>query len=339
MITLWCGLGGLNYYPRPDHTDDVRDFLDACADLGVGSLRFYFGFFHLQRPTVFRLEMGERPFAPERALASFRLYPLSEWDPFRELVEGARARGIGVVGYTSPEYQGALQPNPHSPLEEKLPQLFLSDFANQHPEWWTRDPDGRDALSRDGYVVLSLHFAEVRRHLVGTLSRLAQEYGLDGLELEWLCGSSATRPYGAEADAPYATSVTRFVRQTREALAAETALSTAVLDDLEVGRAWSYDWDRWAGENLIDSLVLRHRARDPGDIASRVRAGRDRVGPQVQLVSQLDCWRETGFRSVAGLREAAAAAREAGSDVIGLYRADAVDAWGLWPTLGEIGGI
>ncbi len=338
MSTLWCGLGGLTYYPRPDQAADVRGFLDRCADLGVGSLRFYFGFFHLNHPTVFRLEMGERPFAPEGALASFHLYPLSGWDPFRELVEGAHARGISVVGYTSPDYQGALQPNPHSPLQEKLPQLFLSDFANQHPGWWTRDPQGRDALSRDGYVVLSLHFPEVRRHLVDTLSRLTQEQGLDGLELEWLCGSGPARPHGAEADAPYATSVTHFVRQTREALSAETGLSTAVTDDPEAGRAWSYEWDRWAGENLIDSLVLRHRARDPGEIASRVRAARERVGPQVQLISQLNCWWETGFRDIAALREAAAAARGAGADVVGLYRADSVEALGLWPALAEIGG-
>lgn len=339
MVTLWCGLGGLRYYPQPGQTVDLHRFLDRCAGAGVTSLRFYFGFVHFGEPTVFRLEQGQRPFAPDEALATFELYPESENDPFTDLVDGAHAREMRVLGYTSPDFQGALQPNPHSPLGERLPQLFLAEFANEHPEFWARDVEGRDALARNGYVRLSLRFPAVRRRLTATLTHLVEEKELDGLEMEWLCGAEDQTPYGHTAGGEYTEDVTRFVRRVGQALPAPARLSTAVEDDPRRALAWSYDWAAWASQGLVDTLVLRHRGHDAGAIAARVREARALVGPDVHLVSQLDCWRETGFRDDTALVTAAAAARSAGADEVGVYRADAVEAYDLWPALAEIGAV
>jgi hypothetical protein len=339
MVTLWCGLGGLRYYPEPGKTAVLDRFLDRCAGAGVASLRFYFGFVHFGEPTVFRLEQGQRPFAPDQKLATFELYPAPETDPFAELIAGAHARDMRVLGYTSPDFQGALQPNPHSPLGERLPQLFLADFANDHPEFWARDAEGRDALARDGSIRLSLRHPAVRRHLAATLTQLVEQKGLDGLELEWLCGPEVRNPYGQAAEGGYTSHVTRFVHQMGQALPAPVHLSTAVEDDSRRALAWSHDWAAWAADGLVDTLVLRHRGHDAGGIADRVRAARALVGPDVHLVSQLDCWRETGFRAAGDLVTAAAAARSTGADEIGIYRADAVEAYDLWPALAEIGAF
>lgn len=339
MVTLWCGLGGLRYYPQPGQAAELDRFLDRCAAAGVTSLRFYFGFVHFGEPTVFRLEQGQRPFTPDEALATFQLYPESEGDPFTDLVAGAHARDIKVLGYTSPDFQGALQPNSHSPLGERLPQLFLAEFANQHPEFWARDAEGQDSLAREGYIRLSLRFPAVRRHLATALTRLVEGKGLDGLELEWLCGPEDQTPYGHTAEGGYTQDATHFVRRVGQALPAPARLSTAVEDDPRRALAWSYDWAAWAAQDLVDTLVLRHHGHDAEAIAARVREARALVGADVYLVSQLDCWRETGFREGTALVAAAAAARSAGADLVGVYRADAVEAYDLWPALAELGAI
>ena len=337
MLRLWCGLGGLSYYPRSNQKDELARFLDRCASVGVGAVHPYFGFAHSGEPTVFRLERGRRPFVPDEALTAFHFYPPSEWDPFKALVEGAHARQISVLGYTSPDFHGSLQPNPHSPLGEKLPQLFLSRFANRHPDFWVRDAEGRDALETDGHVRLSIRFPEVRDHLTRSLARLGEDKMLDGLELEWLCGTTDHRPSEPEAEESYRDAVTDFVRRMQRLLAAEVSLSVAVPDDIGKALRWSYDWGVWGSEGLVDSLVLRHRGQDIGCIAGRVRAARELVGSEVHLVSQLDCWRKNGLRDSSALVEASEAVQEAGADAVGIYRADAVEAFDIWDGLACIG--
>jgi hypothetical protein len=42
-LILWCGLGGLAYYPQPGREGELECFLDRCAAAGVAELVFYFG--------------------------------------------------------------------------------------------------------------------------------------------------------------------------------------------------------------------------------------------------------------------------------------------------------
>lgn len=336
MFTLWCGLGGLAYYPVRGRSGQTERFLDRCLAAGATSLRFYFGFVHHGDPTVFRLERGERPFVPDEGLVTFELYARAPgWDPFAALVEGAHARGIQVWGYSSANYQGAQQPNPHSPQGERLPLLFLSEFSNWHPEYWARDAQGRDSLEREGYVVLSLAFDPVREHLSDTLAALAEEVSLEGLELEWLCGREAATPYGLEGAAG---SVSRFVRQVRQKLAPGLGLSAAVVDDSARALAWGYDWPVWVDQRSVQTIVLRHSG-GPAQISTRVQEARARCGEAVHLVSQLNCWHEVGLRDGKSLVQAAEAALSAGADEVGIYRADAVEASGLWPALSQVAAL
>lgn len=351
-LTMWCGLGGHYYYPRnpsPDQAGGLEKFLDHCQESGVSSLRFYFGFVHYGEPSIFRLEQGRRPFEPGIGQSSFELYPGQEadretgWDPFSELVEKAHARDIKIWGYTSPQYQGSLQANPHSPIGEKLPYLFLSEFANQHPEYWLDTADGTDSLERDGYVILDLAHAPVRQHLCNTFSRLAREKGLDGLELEWIAGSEPVSPYlvksGQEHDRQAVDPVKQFIKQLRLELGGTVSLSAAVLDDPDKARVWGYDWPAWSQERLVDALVLRYSGRDTAALANNIRRARELGGENTKLISQLNVWSKTGFQDPSGLTTAVQTALTTGAGQVGIYRADAVEAMNLWPVIREISDL
>ena len=335
MTTLWCGLGGLNYYPHENQQSETERFLDRCAEAGVRSLRFYLSFSHWGQ-TVFRLWQPGRQTAGQ-ALTLFSLYDRQAWDPIRCLVHEARERGLEAWGYTSPNYLGSLQANPHSPLGEKLPFLYVEPFANQHPEFWARDEQGQDSLERQGYVILSMAFAEVRKHLVGQLGQLAVETGMDGFELEWLVGSQTPTPFGFEApSADIRTCTNEFVRQMQQALDGRARLSAAVAADLEHARRWAIDWAEWGQHRSVDQLVLRLRGRDLDAMTTQIKAARQACGGSTWLIAQLDCWHSDGWDENDALLRAAEAARTAGADEIGVYRADSVEAAGLWPAVAQI---
>ena len=229
-------------------------------------------------------------------LASFHLYEPGGWDPWAALVRGARQRGLRVTGYTSPNYQGAALPNPHSPLGEQLPFLFLSEFANEHPGFWVRDRTGQDSLAREGFVLLDLGFGSVRDHLARELCTIAQNTELGSLELEWLCGSGDAYLYSRKASMELKDGIAAFLRQVRQELGASRRLSVALDDNLERARDWGYDWPAWAAAGLVDRVVLRHQGHDLARMETRVRRARALLSPQVELVSQLDCWRADGLR-------------------------------------------
>jgi hypothetical protein len=277
--------------------------------------------------------------AGEKPLAVFELYGGGRrWDPFEELVTGAHRRGIDVWAYTSPNYQGALQPNPHSPVGERLPLLFLAPFADAHPEYWARDGQGVDALVRGGYVILSLAFPEVRRYLVSQMVQLVNRAGLDGLELEWLVGQERQSPYDSGVrPSEELGRVTEFVCNVRGAVHGRAKLSSAVPADQDRARGWRIDWPDWARRGLVDQVVLRLRGNDIHLLETEVRAARDSCGPQAWLIAQLDCWHKDGWRDAGDLLRAADVAREAGADEVGVYRADSVETANLWPAVQQIG--
>jgi hypothetical protein len=274
-----------------------------------------------------------RPVDPANLLATFHLYEPGGWDPWAALVRGARERGLRVIGYTSPDYQGATLPNPHSPLGEQLPFLFLSEFANEHPVFWARDRTGQDSLARGGFVLLDLRHSRARDHLARELSAIVQQTDLDTLELEWLCGTGDAYPYDCEASTGLKEGIVAFLSQVRQELGPDRRLSVAVEDSLERAGTWGYAWPSWAASGLVNRVVLRHRGQDLAQMANRVRRARAALGQRVELVSQLDCWRENGLRDGALLAQAMDLMREAGADRVAIYRADAVEALGLWESV------
>jgi hypothetical protein len=173
------------------------------------------------------------------------------------------------------------------------------------------------------------------------LSHFVTTQRLDGLELEWLCGPEGQYPYGFEANSQEEErrSISQFIQDTRKALPPGKSLSAAVVDDLNQARAWGADWVQWIKDGLLDTLVLRHLHGDLDRIAERVRKARTQCGNEVHLISQLDCWHPQGLRDAAKLLRAAEIALEAGVDSVGVYRADAVEAFELWPAISQLAAM
>jgi len=357
-LYLWCGIGGTYYYPRQWQADTISEFLDRCVEVGVTALLPYFSYFHTGEPAVIRYDSGQRPYDPSAVLAPLDFYATHGWDPFAFIVAESHTRGLLVLPYTAPGYEGSRQPNWHSPIGESLPLLTITHFANDHPEVWSRTQTGEDSLAASNYAKVSFAFAETRRYERETLCSLVTRYDLDGLELEFMRSSDRASPYGYEVPAIYsfrqrtgrestgsndeqwlrhrAGYVDRFVAELRSALPGDVTLSVAVTGEPSTAYRWMQDWPTWAGERLVDAVTLRHMTDSPAEIASQVRAARMAVGSGVKLVSQLICWGRDGLRTAHTLFVGAEAALEAGADVLGVYRADSVEALGLWPAVAKI---
>ncbi len=359
-VRLWCGIGGVYYYPRPAHQPLILEFLDQCVQAGVHTLSPYFSSFHSGEPTVLCLEDGRRPWNADAALAPLRWYAGMACDPMAFFIEEARRRGLWVIPYTAPDIEGACFPNWHSPVGEKLPILTMTAFANAHPEMWARTASGEDSLAVSGYVRISYGFAEARRYRAGQLAEIVRRYACDGIELEFLRGREEVSPFGFEPpivqsfqesfgrppagdhDEDWlrhrASFTTRFVGEVRQALPAGAFLSVAVSGEPTTAYRWMQDWPAWARAGLVDAVTLRLMTDDLQDIARQVSAARSVLPGAVPLVAQLCCWGERRLSRAADLRSAAQAAQEAGADAIGIYRADSVQALGLWPAVRALAG-
>jgi hypothetical protein len=177
---------------------------------------------------------------------------------------------------------------------------------------------------------LDLAFDHVRDHLARELGTIVQETGISSLELEWLCGAGEAYPYDRRTQKELETGIATFLNQVCQALGPGQSLTVAVDDNPARARTWGYDWPAWATSGLVKRIVLRHRGQNVAQTANRVRRARALLGPGVELVSQLDCWRSDGLRDGPILAQAMDAVREAGADWVAIYRADAVEALGLW---------
>jgi hypothetical protein len=359
-LRLWCGIGGVYYYPRPAQAPAIRGFLDQCAAAGIRTLLPYFSFFHSGEPALLRFEEGRRPWDPTAVLAPLRFYAEIGWDPIAFLVDEARRRGLQVIPYTAPDIDGSCFPNWHSPVGEKLPILTLTAFANEHPEMWARTAEGEDSLAVSGYVRMSFGFDEARAYRAGQLAAAVRRYAGAGIELEFLAGRGSASPFGFETPVvrsfeetygrPPASAAdeewlrhctgftTRFLRELRQALPAGAILSAAVAGEPAAAYRWGHDWPAWAREGLVDVITLRLMTGDLEAIAGQVRAARQALGDVVPLVAQLCCWGERRLSTAEDILRAAHIARDAGADVVGIYRADGVQALGLWPALRQLAG-
>lgn len=359
-LMLWCGVGGVYYYPRPAQEPAICRFLEQCAAAGVRTLLPYFSFFHSGEPAVLRFEDGRRPWDPRAVLAPLRFYADLGWDPLALFMDEAGRRGLQVIPYTAPDIDGSCFPNWHSPVGEKLPILTVTAFANEHPEMWARTAVGEDSLAATGYVRVSFGFDAARAYRAGQLAALVRRCGCAGIELEFLSGREPASPFGFEPPilqsfaeaygrAPAgaedeewqrhrASFTTHFIRELRQALPAGISLSAAVSDEPAAAYRWGCDWPAWAREGLVDYVTLRLMTNDLKAIAGQVRAARQALGDGVSLVAQLCCWGERRFSTIDDILGAARAARDAGATAIGIYRADGVQAWGLWPAVEKLAG-
>ena len=198
-------------------------------------------------------------------------------DPLRVVVEEARARGLSVHAW-----MWMLGAAIHA---------GLSPLLEDHPEWADRSVSG-DIFAAGGSRMAWLDPSrpEVRRWLASEAARLASDYGLDGIHLDYIRYNDELHdPFGYSEHAQAAfrdatgidiggrppaelrpdeldawkrwreaqvTAVVRAVRDAVEAAAPDVILSAAVLPERRQARLMHLqDWVSWLADGLIDLAV------------------------------------------------------------------------------------
>lgn len=373
-FTIWGGVGGNNGVSAREKDEGVvREFLDRCAESGV--TRFIPGYTP-GRETCVRYDHARRAFDPQDVLAVLPpFYELHGWDPLDFLVEEANRRGIEVHPYNAVGYTGGAGIN--SQTGTTTYDMHISRFGNDHPECWMRRQDGLTSFDAIRSVVLSYGCPEARAHEQEPFVRMARDYAVGGVQLEFQIESAPRQVdahgvtvYGYEepiVDAyreksgrnPFeipnqdedwtrfrATYMTEFVRElkaTLDALDRPVKLTAAVASNPNTAYKRMQDWPVWVEEEIIDEIHLRHLTGNLAHIYEDTAAAVTCVDGRVPVVAQLNCWGSDKLITPALMKAGAATALAAGADQVGIYRADRIDERSLWGAArdiarGEIGG-
>ena len=169
-FTLWCASGGLINAQHPADEAQVVAFVEKCVRHGVTHL------------------------VPTRGS--------------RMLVEAAREQNIDVHPYLAFNNHGSNREqytwsvhyidDPGSPTgtdqlnrhraiwSHPKTSVSVSDFAKQHPEYWARTKRGGDTLEPEQRLNLSLAIPEVRSYEVDRYLDIANRYGGNGVQIEFV---------------------------------------------------------------------------------------------------------------------------------------------------------
>ena len=377
-LVLWCGVGGL--YFESFYEKDIGTFVEKCAEAGVTRLipSFYISPVKSHRWLIRHLEVE----------AAYEPYEYGEKSPLKVLVRHAHDCGLEVHPHVPLGSEGGWMRV--SPVGELGVFARMSKFARDHPEYWTKTQDGRgwlDVNRREklagspgiglfpGTGFISLAFPEVREYARSLFIEYVQDYGVDGVQLEFIIPPTDDRgSYLLGYDEPAMTAFegkygqdpreidnsddswmrfragyfTQFVRELREALSkpgaeVELSVATEATDGIfnEPSRAYKmmFDWPTWVEEQLIDVLYPRFWLTPPmwwpvapPEVAEELSTIKKQIGDKCQVIAGLVCL--GGNDNIAELTErAAGAALDEGADGLGVYRADAVEAFGLWGML------
>ncbi|MCZ7568925.1 MAG: family 10 glycosylhydrolase [Ardenticatenaceae bacterium] len=358
-LSLWCGLGGFYTYPTRQQEGEILAFIEKCAVYGVTCLFPTI----VQDDYLFRyIDFGRSP-VPYPALTLGDFY--RDWHPLHILVTAAHERGIQVHPYLAINYHGGQWlKKDDSLVGELFPVAGCTRFAGDHPELWRRDRRGRDSFEAKGEVRLSHAFPEARAYDRAFLVDTVKTFGVDGVQLEFVSepldetGSAAlgydepllaafTALYGQDPrnlagdDARWvrlrAGPIATLIQELRADLQA-LGRSVTISVSFQARESYEYlpmllDWPRWVEEGLIDILCLWHTSSDPEGIQASTEHVVEQVAGRCQVVAELSCYHQGAMRTSHQLASGARAALNGGATALGLYRADAVEVFGLWESL------
>ena len=233
-----------------------------------------------------------------------------------------------------------------------------------------RCQDGMTSFDVSGSVVLSYGTRDARLHEQRPFLRMARDYDVDGVQLEFQIESvpgqvddHGVMVYGYETaivegyrretgrdpmavpnhDQEWtlfrAVYVTRFVRELRrqlDALQRKVSLTVAVASNPETAWKRLQDWPAWVREGLVDEIHIRHLTGNLAHIFEDTRMAARAVAGRVPLVAQLVCWGPPKLVTPDLLRQGADAALAAGADEAGVYRADSIERLNLWSAVGAL---
>jgi len=169
-------------------------------------------------------------------------------DPLRLAAEHMRAKGFEVLAAVRMNDTHHRSLDPGNPL---CPQ-----FATDHPEYVIRQPDGRT-----NETALDYSHAEVRAHRLAIMREIAEEYPVDGLDLNFVrWAKHFPRDQGREK-APVMTAYLGQIREMLDAAAAQRGrdrltLGVRVPESLHACWLAGLDVRAWVEHGWVDYVVV-----------------------------------------------------------------------------------
>ena len=350
---LWCDKGGLIDPTEPGAERKVRDFVRKCADHGVTRLF---------------------PWTGSRVLVDVAHEKNIQVDPYLAFNSHGRktVRYTWSVNYVgppigTPEAKDIL--NHHRPIwAHRRYSAGVSEFAEQHPEWWALDRQLTKELDVGRKRVMSLAMPEVRAYENRQYLSLLEDTGGDGVQVEFISENKDAngvaifgyeQPMVAAYQAKFgknpfelannepswvqfrADQVTTCLRELRQRLKdkfPKAILSVTVIDReredyIKVGQ----DLPRWVEEGLIDEYYVWFRTTsDLGTVERHVKQAAEIIAGRSPLIAEISCYHPGSIQDPKLMVEAARRARASGADAVGIYRSHAVDQLDFWPVVEQI---
>ncbi|MEW6228079.1 MAG: family 10 glycosylhydrolase [Bacillota bacterium] len=365
-IGVWGGVGGYGYYPPKGHEAEVVEFVRKLKKFGVS--KFF--------PTLMRWEDFCLTHVGAVCSGSALPWPAiladyyAESHPLRTLVTVCHDHGIEVHPYLAYMNHGSQWPNWESKTGEQFPYVGTTRFSLHHQEMFARSRDGRTSFEIRGWVDLSPCFPEARQYEIEALVCWAEEFNLDGIQLEFLnppVDANGVSVFGYEApsirefetktgrpidDVPNddpewiahrAGYTTLFLRELKSALDTSRNPVPLSVSVIAAGpeECWKrlLDWPTWIDESLVDGLYYWHRTADLELIKEELARAAQICAGKCRLIAELSCYTGSAKAGVLDtpelLGQAARACLACGIGGVGVYRADSIEKNGLWSAIGR----
>lgn len=241
-----------------------------------------------------------------------------------------------------------------------------NQLLNEHPEWETRDREGRPSSETTTRAV-SLAYPGARAGKIAVLMDLVNGYDIDGLMLDYcrypenstvektrygfygydqpLIDACKTiygfDPREVEIDSPKwkvfsqlrIDTVTAFVREFREAVEVSGRnIRIGGFGDTDPpyeAQMCGRDVPAWTRQALIDDYFLATYQENAEQVPDVIRSARSLAGPDVRLMTALTPFNRFLTTDEQMIATAKAQLR-AGADGLWIYRSDALEELGLW---------
>ena len=372
LLEIWCGAGGFHVQATEDQEKDIVAFVEKCSQHGVTRL-----FPAMNRSDTFPRFInfdGEAYPEPVYTLKDF----YAKWHPLKALIKAAHDRDMEVHPYLNINNHGGQRPFSESalngnefgaPVKTWMVTMDTTRFASENLEFWKLDRSGKNSFQLARNIRLSPAFEEVRAYEQSLLLEVVEEFGADGVQLEFALepiDEDGVNVYGYEEPAVEAFKqehgvnpldipnsdpdwidfrcnyVTTFVRDLRARLgeiSRPVALTTAIIaNEPQNYLKTLQDWPRWVKEDLLDGVYLWFREFvDLDTIVPQTKHAAGVIDGRCPLIAELSCYHRGSLNTPQLLKDGARLAREGGADAVGVYRSDPIEALGLWETVSEIG--
>lgn len=310
----------------------------------------------------------------------------------KNLVDEAHENGLLVEPYNAfpghgglnIEYQqwSTIYPSPGIEAPESRPlldkhrpiyagpfaSLKISEFAQKHPEYWSRKKNTPDEMFPGQILWLSLAHEAVREYEIQIYLDMLEETGGDGIQVEFVRGNEDEHGVGIygyedkmvngfinkfgkdprtigsdDSDwiqhrADYTTLFLSELRQKiKESNSAAVVSTTLIAQESDEYIKLFHDWPSWLDQGLVDEFYLWFRTNsDLNDLAKHMSHVANINSDRVPLIAELSCYHPGSFQESDALLEAAKVALDNGADAVGVYRSHAVEQLNLWKTIENI---